>query len=859
MSAPLNGQATDRANDWRSAWIIARRELRDGLGRGLSGFRIFIACLALGVAAIAAVGATRAAVEDSIARDAQRLAGGDLEVRLLYREASPEQQDYLKSLGPVARIAEMRSMALVGDRRQLASLKAVDGAYPLYGGLTLAPDMPTEQALGLQNGTHGAAVEQAFLDATGLKLGDAFKLNRVTVEARAVITEEADRGVGLLSLGPRVLISHSALDAAGLAVPGALVTWRYRVALPAGSSADAAREALKTKFDDPGWRLRTAVEAAPTLRRMIERLSLFLTLASLAALLVGGVGAANAVKAYMDSRARTAAILKCLGAPAHVIFRAYLIQIILIASAASLLGAVIGGMAPLALTGILADILGLRLAATPALAPMALAATFGLITAFVFALWPLAAAERLPAARLIGAANLGISGIRPAGRRIWLLVAAALALSALAILTAADKRVAAAFVVGSLAATLLFLGLATLLIRLVRRLRRNGQMGGGPLWRLALSGIARPGAPTLSITLSLGLGLAALTAVTMTESAFSSRLDRTVATKAPTFFFIDIQPSQRAEFRKILADLPGVTGESEAPMLRARITEINGIPAAEAKITDDTRWAIRNERGLTFATDPPTGTPIVAGKWWPADYQGKPLVSFDAAIAKGFGIGIGDTLTFNVLGRAITAEISSLRALDYSSFAMNFSTVFDPSTLSAAPHTILATASTSPEMEAETTRQITDALPNVTVIRVKDAVDIARRTLDRIGGALAAVAAISVIAGALTLAGAVAASQRRRVYEAALLKTAGATRAQIITAQAIEFALIGSVTAVLAVGIGGLGAWAIVTFLLQTDFVIGWQAAAIPAGLALFLAISAGAIGIWRALRLPAAPLLRNA
>jgi putative ABC transport system permease protein len=853
----MSGQQapSDAAKDWRSAWTIARRELRDGLGRGLAGFRIFIACLALGVAAIAAVGATRTAVEDGIARDAQRLAGSDLEARLLYREANQEQQDYIKSLGRFTRIAEMRSMALVGERRQLASLKAVDGGYPLYGGLTLSPDIPAEQALAQADGAFGAAVEQAFLDATGLKVGDQFRLNKTNLIVRAIITEEADRGVGLLSLGPRVLVSHEALDAAGLAVQGALVTWRYRVALPPGQSADAARDALKAAFDDPGWRLRTAAEAAPTLRRMIERLSLFLTLASLAALLVGGVGAANAVKAYMDGRARTAAILKCLGAPAHVIFRAYLMQIALIAAFASILGAVIGGLTPMALTGLLADILGVRLAATPAFASMGLAALFGLVTAFVFALWPLAAAERLPAARLIGAAALGISGIRPARGRLWLLALGAIALAALAVLTAADKMVAAAFVAGALMATLLFLGCATLLIRAAHRMPRRG----GPLFRLAMSGIARPGAPTLSIALSLGLGLAALTAVTMTEAAFSSRLDRTVATKAPTFFFIDIQPQQLEPFRAILKDLPGVTLDGEAPMLRARITHINGVPAAEAAITDDTRWAIRNERGLTFAAEPPAATPIVAGEWWPADYQGKPLVSFDAAIAKGFGIGLGDTLTFNVLGRAITAEIASLRQLDYSSFAMNFSTILDPATLKPAPHTILATASATPEMEAETTRRVTDALPNVTVIRVKDAVVIARRILDRVGGALAAVAAMSVIAGALTLAGAVAASQRRRVYEAALLKTAGATRAQIIIAQGIEFALIGLVTAMLAVGIGALGAWAIVTFLLQTDFVFSVPAAAIPAGLALALAVSTGAFGVWRALRLPAGPMLRNA
>ena len=231
---------TGHLRDLRIAWAIARRELRDSLGRGLGGFRILIACLALGVAAIAAVGATRAAVEDGIARDAKRIAGGDLEARLLYREATPEQQAAFQALGRVARIAEMRTMARVGERRQLAALKAVDAGYPLYGGLTLAPALTPEAAFGVRDGAYGAAVDQAFLDATGLSLGAAFVLNRTRFVARAVVTEEADRSIGLLSLGPRVLIDHAALAATGLTAPGALVTWRYRIALPPEQSALAA-------------------------------------------------------------------------------------------------------------------------------------------------------------------------------------------------------------------------------------------------------------------------------------------------------------------------------------------------------------------------------------------------------------------------------------------------------------------------------------------------------------------------------------------------------------------------------------------------------------------------------------------
>jgi len=846
---------SETARDWAAAWTVARRAPRDSPARGLGGFRIMIACLILGVAAIAAVGATRAAVEDGIARDARRLAGGDLEARLLYRETSAEQQAYFADLGRTTRIAEVRTMARVGERRQLAALKAVDEAYPLYGGFEMTPALGHAETFGFSGGVFGAAVAPAFLDATGLQVGDRFELNRTTFEIRAAVTEEADRGIGIISLGPRIAISHEGLAATGLTAPGALVTWRYRIALPDGADAEAAKAAVARDLGDPGWRLRTAADAAPNLKRMIQRLGMFLTLASLAALLVGGVGAANAVKAYMDGRARTVAILKCLGAPARVIFRAYLIQVGFIASVATAAGCLIGGLSPLLLAGPLGELLKVRIEAAPAFGPMALAAGFGLLSALIFAVWPLAVAERASAARLIGGAALGFTGDRPSAKRIWLIVAAAAALTALAVGTAADPRIAGGFIAGAGIAAAIFLGAARLLMRLVRRL----PVRGGPLFRLAVSGVARPGAPTLPIALSLGLGLAALTTTTLTEAAFRSQLDVTVAEKAPTFFFIDIQPGQQEQFRQILAGIPGVAVQHEAPMLRARIVKIAGKPSAEAVIADDVRWAIRNERGLTFATAPPERAELVAGDWWPADYAGPPLVSFDANIAKGFGVGVGDTLTFNVLGREITATIRSLRQVNYGSFAMNFSTIFDPATLRPAPHTILATASAPPEAETAVVRQVTDALPNVTAIRVKDAVDIAKGLLDRISAALAGVAAVSVIAGALTLAGAVAASQRRRVREAVLLKTAGADRRQIVTAQGMEFALIGLLTAALAVPIGAAGSWAISTFLLRGDWVLDIAAALIPAAIALVLALAAGGWGVWRALRAPAGALLRNA
>ena len=840
---------------WGLAWIIAFRELRSVTSQGFHGFRIMVLCLALGVAAIAAVGAAQRTVENGITRDAKSLTGGDIEVRLLYREALQEHISFFGTLGQVARTAELRTMARLVGRAQLVSLKAVDAAYPLFGALNVDPPLTNYELFAPRGDVYGAAVEQVFLDTSGLKLGDRFRLNKVEFEARAVITREPDRGMGLMAFGPRVMINHKGLEATGLVLPGSLVTWYYRLRLPEDLDAKKAAERITERFGDPGWRLRVYNEAVPDLKRAIQRLSLFLTFASLAALLVGGVGVAGSVKAYLDERARTVAILKCMGAGANLIFKTYIVQIGLIALLATVVGAAAGSAAPIIFGTIIGDTLKLTIKSTFAFEPFLLALAYGLLTAFVFAAWPLAAAEKLQAAELVRGGAFGISGIRPSRKRLVLIALAAALLIGIAVFKAASTLVAISFISGVIVSGLLFCAVSILLIRSVRTIPRFG----GPLWRLALSGVSRPGAPTLIITLSLGLGLSALTATTLTEAAFRHQLDKRISEDAPTFFFVDIQPYQRSAFKELLRKIPNVTLDSEAPMLRARITRINGVFVGKAKIKDGVRWATQNERGLTFSTQQPKNVKLVAGNWWSIDYAGPPLISFDAQIASGFGVGVGDTLSFNVLGREITATIQNLRSVNYGSLAMNFSTIFDSASLNAMPHTVLATASASPEMEASVIQAVTNAFPNVTVVRVKDIIAAAYSIVTKIGNALSIVAIVAVVAGALTLAGAVSASHNRRVADAVLLKTAGASRIQIVAAHAMEFALVGILTSALSVAIGAIGSWGIVTFLLRITWHFSWSAAAVPVGLALVLAMGMGCIGIWRALSVPAGTLLRNA
>lgn len=311
------------------AWRLARRELRGGV----KGFRIFIACLALGVAAIAAVQSVADGVQRGLREDGRAILGGDMAIRQLYHEFTPEQRAFLSEAGRIGYSAEMRAMARPADagsdRSTLVELKAVDRAYPLFGEMKLAAGGGLDQALAKRDGVWGAVAEQATLDRLGLAPGDAVLAGEARFIIRDAIAREPDRvGSGGFSIGPRLMISLDALPETGLAQPGALIYWNAKVAAKPGLDPKEWREAAEERYGDEGWRVRDYTNASPQLSRFIERLAQFMTLVGLTALLVGGVGVSNAVRAHLDSRAGVIAVMKCVGAPPGLVARMFLLQIL---------------------------------------------------------------------------------------------------------------------------------------------------------------------------------------------------------------------------------------------------------------------------------------------------------------------------------------------------------------------------------------------------------------------------------------------------------------------------------------------------------------------------------------------------
>jgi putative ABC transport system permease protein len=829
---------------------------------GLRGFYVFITCIALGAMAIAGVGSLAASLADGLSRQGQVILGGDLSFGLVQRQAKPDELAFLHRQGDVSEVATLRAMARTADgQAALVELKAVDAAYPLSGEAVLDPPGTLAPALAGRNGTYGAVADPILLERFGIKPGAQLTIGRATFEVRAAITSEPDKLAAGIGFGPRLMVSEAGLRATGLLQPGSLVRWRYRLRLPVNADSDAAVQAVaaaaRAQLPQAGWDIRTRNKASPRLERDVERFTQFLTIVGLTALLVGGVGVGNAVKSHLGRRRETIATLKALGAGGRLVFTIYLAQVLLLALIGGIIGMAFGAALPFAVSWAFRAILPLPIEPALHAAALALALVYGLLTALAFTLWPLGRAHDVPTGALFRDA---VAPQPRWPRRIYVMLTAVavIALIALAVFTAYDRRVAVIYVATAAAVFMLLRLVAALLMMLAARAPRARATG----LRMAIANIHRPGALTPTVVLSLGLGIALLVTVVEIDGNLRRQFSAELPAKAPSFYFLDIPSGEVERFAVFLrAQAPTATLE-EVPMLRGRIVSARGVRAEDLKPSDDAAWVLQSDRGITYASKVPEGSRLIAGQWWKPDYDGPPLVSFEKRIADGLGLKLGDTVTVNVLGRSITARITSLRQVDWEDLRINFVMVFSPNTFRGAPHTHLATLTFpdggTPAQEGAVIRAVAKGYPMVTAVRVKEALeaigDLVRKLLLAIRGA----SALTLLAAGLVLGGALAAGHRHRVYDAVILKTLGATRRRLIAAYATEYLLLGSATAVFGVLSGSLTAWLIVSQIMHLRFLwLPWPAL-IAALAALAVTVALGLAGTFSALGQRPAPVLRN-
>ncbi|MDG1130655.1 MAG: FtsX-like permease family protein [Paracoccaceae bacterium] len=836
----------------RIAARFAARELRGGL----KGFRIFLACLTLGVAAIAAVGSVRSSIEAGLAREGAAILGGDAEIDLTYRFATPEERAVLDGLAKaVSEVTDFRSMLVKGAgdtaERGLTQVKSVDAAYPLIGQIELSPDMPLSQALAGSDGLPGAVVHPLLIDRMGLQIGDTFRLGTQEFRLTAAIAREPDAGADGFGLGPRTIVATEALANAGLLTAGSLYSTEYRMLLPEGSDLDAMRAQALAAFEGAGARWRDSRNGAPSVARFVERLGSFLILVGLSGLAVGGVGVSAAVRAYLAGKTSVIATLRTLGADRATIFQTYFLQIGALSLLGIAMGLALGAAIPLALGPFLEARLPVPAVFTIHPAPLLEAAIYGALTALIFTLWPLSRTEEVRAATLFRDA-LSSSKILPPLRMlaVILLLLAALIGTAVAFSGAAMLTL---WTAGGILGALLLLVLTAFAVRALTK-RMRGVARGRPVLRWALAAIGGQRDEATSVVLSLGLGLSVLAAVGQIDGNLRGAIARDLPDVAPSYFFVDIQRDQMPAFMERLENDPAVSRIDSAPMLRGVITQINDRPARE--VAGD-HWVVTGDRAVTYAGAMPEGTRILAGEWWPDDYDGPSQISFAEEEAREMGIGLGDTLTMNVLGRDITGTITSLREVDFSTGGMGFVLTMNERALAGAPHTFISTVYAEEEAEAQILRDVAGSAPNITAIRVRDAIDQVSGVLAGLAAATSYGAAATLLTGFLVLIGAAAAGERARTYEAAVLKTLGASRGRILRSFALRAALLGAAAGVVAIGAGIAGGWAVSHYVMQTGFTVIWPSAiAIVLGGVLATLLS-GLAFAWRPLAARPAQVLR--
>lgn len=837
------------------ALTIALRELR----AGAEGLTVFVLCIALGVAAVAAIGSLAAAFDKALANQGRLLIGGDLSFEVIHRQATDEEFSALQELGQVSQSASFRAMARGGDEKSaLVEVKAVDDAYPLYGEVNvLEPD-----GLGSAWQKPGTVlVDPALLDRLKIKTGDTLKIGDATMVIAGTLGQQPDRLADRLSYGPKILMSRDTLETTGLVQPGSLIRWTYRVKLPNDAGTDRGiltetRKGMEAAFPQSGFAIRDWTDPAPSLRRNAQRFTQFINFVGLTALLLGGIGVGNAIQSYMAKKRDVIATFKCLGATSGLVLRVYLLQAVMLAGLGILIGLALGALAPLAIATLYEDALPLPLAVEPHPIPLMVAALAGLLTMVLFVLWPLGQASRISPARLMRA---GLTDERTRSATPFAIgsAAAGLALFVLAIAASEERLVTAAISLGILLAFGLLLGFGILVQRYSARHRRTKP----PAFALAWASVGAPGSLARAISVSLGLGLGLLIAVGLIHGSLLAEIERNVEVDAPAYYFLDVEPEDLVAFKETAKAIAPSAKMESAPMLRGRIVELKGVPVDEADVSPDARWVVSGDRGLTYTNSLPGASEIEAGEWWAKDYDGPPLVSFDGELARGLGLEVGDMVTVNILGRNVEARIASMRKIDWESLAINFVMVFSPNTLQDAPHRLVTTLEfakgTAPETEAKIIQGLAERFPLVTAIKIGDIVDAAKSMLAKLMAAISATAGFTLLIGAAVLAGAVSAGQQRRTYLAVLYKTLGATRRQILSAELIEFGLLGVATALLAVVIATVTAWALCTFAFDITFVFDPWAALGTIGLALALVLSVGAVTTWRVLSAKAAPYLR--
>jgi putative ABC transport system permease protein len=843
------------AQELALAFRLAVRELRAGPRH----FKIFLAVLVLGLTTISLVMMVSRNMTLSLQENGRSILGGDMAVQQIYKPHSENFRAFFEQKqARLSQTIDLRAMARnpQSDETTLVELKGIDAVYPLIGDIVTNP---VNIISDLQRNPDHVLVDESLLQRLQLKMGDVLALGEKSYKIAGVILKEPDRASsGRFGLAPRVMMGTEALDASGLIQTGSMVYYDLRILFATPPDFETLKNEIKNNFpESEGFRIRTSDRANPQFENSIGRLSLFLTLVGLSGLLVGGIGLSNACRHYFATRLKTIAMLKSIGTDLSLIHKIYLLQILMVTFCAILLSIFLSFAAVLGLHPVLNHYLPFPLEAHIVPQDVLVVAGFGILTTLIFCLSPLAQALQTPASSLFQSGLVYLSS-RIDPKTIFLSTLALVALTALILLTSTNPIFSLFFMMAAFFIYAFFALWGSVLILLSKKLVLYKYIEKFLSLRFALKNLHRPNNLTLITVLSLGLGLTILVSVSLIENNFRSMLTQNKPEDMPSFFFIDIQKDQQQNFSALVQSIPSAQYLRLSPNIRGRLIRVNTIDAETALKDPSESWLLNNDRGLTFASEIPAHSEILDGVWWPENYSGKPLVSIVEDVAKAFEVGVGDELTISVLGREITAEIANIRSVEWTNFTISFALTFSPNVLENVPFTYLATIQTDPAQELFLQKQVAEQFPNITVIRLSEAIETATSFLRQIGLVVQITAVISLLMGVLVLMGAMAASQARRSYETVLLKVIGADPKFLIRIFSLEFFIIALGTALLACILGSLSAYLVIRFVLDISFYWNWTPIFVTLILGLVALAAVGLWGLTQSLRQAPLQYLRN-
>lgn len=840
---------------FRMAWRETRGAWRH--------FLYFFACIAIGVGALVGVSLFGTNVDHAVTKEARGLLGGDLEIRLSH-PLSSEGQEVLDSLGArgmafthVSELVAMAARTAQGlsaiQSTQIIELKAIEPAYPLYGAIRLEPAQsltgllhPEDRYCG-GSSCLGAVVQESLLIRMGLAVGDHIRIGRAMFLITGIVQTEPDRMANAFSLGPRVMITQEGLQATELIKPGSRVRERYLVKTPAGMPIEPLLSELRSRLtSDSSVRVSGYRTAQPQLRQFLEQLSRYLGLIGLTALFIGGLGVGTSIYAFLQDKLRTIAILKAVGADSATVVSAYVVQAILLGSVGSLAGVLLGvllqrGLPPL-MAGLFASDLLEQLGVSAELSvfsiwPLMKGMLLGLLSTLLFTLWPLLKIRDVQPGAIFRreAEETMLKGDTPQPRwwARWGLTdrwnvctggGIILGLCALSVWQAGSWTIGSLFIGSLMLAIVTLFVCAQVLVRVLAWMPRPRTLS----LRYALGNVVRPGGQATGIMVAIGIGVMVIVTVSLVEQALLQHVRENRPADAPTFFFIDIQPDQAQEFVSLVHRNIGQATLELTPLVRSRLHAIDGrvVTSEEGMEKNDTRTKGKEERGrqwyltreyvLTFLEQLPKDNQLLKGEWWnPGQVFSTPQVSVEEEAATHLGLAVGSIVEFDIQGATVSAEVSSIRKVEWGNFSTNFYMILSPGALEGAPFTYVATVRVSPQEEVPLQQSIVASFPNVSAIHIGDVLDNFSRVLDRLALAIQAVALFCLLAGGLVMAAALAATRYRRLYESVILKALGATRGLLARAFAIEYALLGAVAGLIGLTLGTALSWVVLRYVFD--------------------------------------------